>query len=91
LIFLIKRTKPKKKLKKKKAQPKAVISFLQKNSRNNITIRLMSAYLNRSTEKKNIRRLGDAILYLVLAGKESFLYKKKLSMYEKILEKKKFY
>jgi len=91
LIFLIKRVKPKKKIKKKKNQKKTVMSYIHNASRARITIRLISAYINSSAEKNNVRRLGDSILYLSLAGKESFLYKKKLSMYEKILEKKKFY
>jgi len=91
LIFIIKKVKAKKKKKKKKLQPKILVSYLPKSSRANITIRLINAYLNNSPARRGVGRLGDALLYLVLSGKNSFLYKKKLSMYEKILEKKKFY
>jgi hypothetical protein len=91
LIFLIKKVKPRKKLKKKKLQPKSLISYLPLRSRATITIRLINAYINRANIFYNVARLGDAILYLLFSGKNSFLYKKKISMYDKILEKKKFY
>jgi len=90
LIFLIKKIKPKRK-KRKKFQPKVLISYLPRSGRTNIAIRLISAYLNSSSARYNVARLGDALLYLILSGKNSFLYKKKLSLYNKILEKKKFY
>jgi hypothetical protein len=91
LLFLIKRIKPKKKLKKKKIQQKTMVSYLSPNSRVNITIRLINFYINSSTERYKIKRIGDALLYLSFAGKNSFLYRKKLAMYNKLLEKKKFY
>lgn len=91
LIFLIKRIKPKKKIKKKKIKTKMLVSYLPGPNRKNITLRLINSYLNSSINRTNLFRLGDSLLYLILEGKNSFLYKKKLSMYEKILEKKKFY
>jgi hypothetical protein len=91
LIFLIKRVKPKKKLKKKKIQKKVMVSYLPQKARTNITIRLINAYLNSSPTHNKVFRVGDALLYLILSGKNSFLYTKKLSMYNKLLEKKKFY
>jgi hypothetical protein len=68
-----------------------MISYLSPNSRINVTIRLINFYLNSSIERDKIKRIGDALLYLSFAGKNSFLYRKKLSMYNKLLEKKKFY
>lgn len=91
LIFLIKRVKPKKKLKKKKVQQKLLVSYLPGSTRLNITLRMISAYINSSNTNDKTYRLGDSLLYLILAGKSSFIYKKKLSMYNKLLEKKKFY
>jgi hypothetical protein len=91
LIFLIKRTKPKKKLKKKKLQQKMLVSYLPISARPKLTIRLIGAYINSSPTFNKTTRLGDALLYLILAGKNSFLYRKKLAMYNKLLEKKKFY
>jgi hypothetical protein len=91
LIFLIKRVKPKYKKRKKKSVVKNLVSYLPKNARLKITTRLISAYINSSAEHHNIERIGNSLFYLILSGKESFLYKKKISMYEKILEKKKFY
>jgi hypothetical protein len=91
LLFLIKRIKPKKKVKKKKIQQKTMVSYLSPKSRVNVTIRLINAYINSSIERSKTKRIGDALLYLSFYGKKSFLYKKKLSMYNKLLEKKKFY
>jgi len=91
LIFLLKRVKPKKKLKKKKNIPKTLISYIPNHSRANITLRIINSYVNNSNTYNNVIRIGNALMYLVLAGKNSFLYKKKLSMYNKLLEKKKFY
>lgn len=91
LLFLIKKVKPKKKLKKKKHTPKTLVSYLSQKSRTSITVRLINAYLNQSSDRDRSVRMRDALLYLVFSGKNSFLYKKKLSMYNKLLEKKKFY
>ncbi len=91
LLFLIKRIKPKKKTKKKKSQPKTMVSYLSQKSRSSITIRVINAYLNQSNERTNTKRIGDSMLYLAFSGKNSFLYKKKILMYNKLLEKKKFY
>jgi len=93
LIFLIKRLKPasKKKKKKKKISNKMIISYLPTLSRQSITTRLISAYINSSLTKSSIERLGGAIMYLIFTGKNSFLYKKKIAMYQRILDKKKFY
>jgi hypothetical protein len=91
LVFLIKRIKPKKKLKKKKLQQKLLVSYLPGSTRSNITLRMISAYVNSSSTHDKVHRLGDSLLYLILAGKSSFIYKKKISMYNKLLEKKKFY
>jgi hypothetical protein len=41
--------------------------------------------------RTNVKRFGGALLYLILSGKESFLFKKKMALYSKLLEKKKFY
>ena len=90
LIFLVKRIKIKKK-KKKKIQPRLLISYIHSTHRAGITIRLINAYITNSAGLSASSRLGDALLYLILSGKESFLYKKKISMYARILEKKKFY
>jgi len=92
LIFLIKTIKPKsKKKRKKKIQLKSMVCYLNRSSRRNVTIRLINAYINSSGVHNNVARLGDSIMYLIFLGKNSFLYKKKISMYQKILEKKKFY
>lgn len=91
LLFLIKKVKPKKKIKKKKNLQKTLVSYLPQRSRFSITIRIINAYLNQSTERSKINRVRDSLLYLVFSGKSSFLYKKKLAMYNKLLEKKKFY
>ena len=91
LLFLIKRIKPKKKTKKKKNQTKTMVSYLSQKSRYSITIRVINAYLNRFNERSGDKRIGDSILYLAFSGKNSFLYKKKILMYNKLLEKKKFY
>jgi len=92
LIFILKKIKPKKKMKKRKKTPlKIKISYISQRQRLGVTIRLINAYINSSPERLNVHRLGDALLYLLLAGKESFLYKKKVLMYSKLLERKKFY
>ena len=91
LLFLIKRVKPKKKLKKKKLQSKSLVSYLPNKARYNITVRLINAYINNSTTHSKTERMGDALMYLILSGKNSFLYRKKITMYNKLLEKKKFY
>lgn len=91
LLFLIKKIKPKKKLKKKKNQQKTMVSYLSQRSRVSITTRIINAYLNQSNERIHIDRIRDSLLYLAFSGKSSFLYKKKLAMYNKLLEKKKFY
>jgi len=91
LIFLIKRVKPKKKLKKKKIQPKLLVSYLPSHVRPKITIRLLNSYINSSAAFTKDARLTGSLLYLILSGKNSFLYKKKLALYNRLLEKKKFY
>jgi hypothetical protein len=91
LLFLIKKVKPKKKLKKKKNQQKTLVSYLSQRSRVSVTTRVINAYLNQSNERSKSTRIRDSLLYLVFSGKSSFLYKKKLAMYNKLLEKKKFY
>lgn len=91
LVFLIKKIKPKKKLKKKKHVPKVLISYVPKNTRSNITLRIINTYINNSYVFDKSVRLGNSLLYLALSGRNSFLYKKKLNMYSKLLEKKKFY
>ena len=91
LVFLIKKIKPKKKSKKKKNIPKILVSYVPKNTRSNITLRIINTYINNSGIFNNNIRLGNSLLYLVLSGKNSFLYKKKLNLYSKLLEKKKFY
>lgn len=91
LLFLIKKIKPKKKVKKKKNQQKTMVSYLSQKSRVSITTRVINAYLNQTNERIRSNRIRDALIYLVFSGKNSFLYKKKLAMYNKLLEKKKFY
>jgi hypothetical protein len=76
LVFLIKRVKPKKKLKKKKIQQKLLVSYLSAHTRSKITIRLIASYLNSFTNFDKTVRIGSAMLYLILAGKHSFLYQK---------------
>ncbi len=91
LIFLIKKVKPKKKLKKKKTSLKTLVSYIPNNTRSNITLRIINSYVNNASTYNSVVKIGNAIMYLAFAGKNSFLYKKKLSMYNKLLEKKKFY
>jgi hypothetical protein len=91
LLFLVTRIRPSRKKRKKTMQTKLRISYLSKYSRQSVTIRLINSYLVNFDAQNNILRFGDALLYLSLEGKNSFLYKKKLAMYSKILEKKKFY
>ncbi len=91
LVFLIKRVKPRKKLKKRKKQAKVLISYLPPQARVSITTRLINAYITRIVGRYAAPRVADGILYLVFSGKNSFLYKKKLAIYEKLIEKKKFY
>lgn len=91
LLFLIKKLKPTKKTKKQKSTPKYIISYISKKSRLSITLRVINSYINSNDTFLNHIRLGNSLLYLMLGGKNSFLYKKKLSLYTKLLEKKKFY
>jgi len=90
LVFLIKKIRSRRK-KKKQVQVKLKISYLPRRQRRSITIRLISAYLKNYNLQNNASRFSNGLLYLVLSGKNSFLYKKKLSLYNKLLEKKKFY
>jgi hypothetical protein len=92
LIFLIKNVRPKRKKKTKKhKQLKAIMVYLPFKKRATLTTRLISTYLSYGSSRSIEQRFGDSLFYLILAGRESFLYKKKLAMYTKILEKKKFY
>lgn len=89
IIFLLKKVKLKKK--KKASIPKVLISYIPSRARASITLRLINSYINNSSITNNTIRVGNALLYLALSGRNSFLYKKKLTMYNKLLEKKKFY
>ncbi len=91
LIFLIKKIHPKKKSKKIKQIPKLRILYVPRRRRVVVTLRLINSYLNNFNLRTKLLRVGNAILYLLLAGKQSFLYKKKLAVCTKLLEKKKFY
>jgi len=77
LIFLLKKIRPKKKLKKKKITPKISINYISGTKRVTTTLRVINAYLNSSTIQNNVARIGNALLYLTLSEKNSFLYKKK--------------
>lgn len=88
MIFLLKKVKLKKK--KKASIPKISISYIPSRARASITLRVINSYINNSSITNNSVRVGNALLYLTLSGKNSFLYKKKLMMYNKLLEKKKF-
>lgn len=91
LIFILKKIQPKKKTKKKKIVPKTLIAYIPHRNRLTTTLRILNGYINSSTTLNSPVRIGNALLYLVLSGKQSFLYKKKIMMYNKLLEKKKFY
>lgn len=90
-IFLVKKVKPKKKSKKRKQPSKMLISYIPTRSRSGITLRVINAYINGLDNRSKTARIAHSLLYLALSGKTSFLYIKKLTMYNKLLEKKKFY
>lgn len=91
LVFIIKKVKPKKKLKKKKIVPKVLISYVSRTVRPKITTRVINAYLVNFDLRNVVSRFGNALMYLALSGKQSYLYKKKTIMYTRLLEKKKFF
>lgn len=89
-IFILKKQKLKRR-KKKKLPPKLIFSYVAKTHRQSLTLRILNTYFNNYDLYTKQSAYTNAILYLLLTQKQSFLYKKKLSMYIRLLEKKKFY
>jgi len=91
LIFIAKRAKVKKKKKKKTLLPKLTVVYIPHSMRTSVTLRIMNAYFNKFAVFKKCDRISSALIYLTLAGKTSVLYRKKIIMYNKLLEKKRFF
>lgn len=90
LVFLLKRIRTKKR-KKTQIQTRLKISYVGRGQRQNITLRLINEFCKAQALPKVGSRYVSGLLYLFLSGRRSFLYKKKMSLYNKLLEKKKFY
>lgn len=88
LVFIIKKSRTKKK--KKKPSTKIIIKYLPKRARTTLTLRLINMYIKTYNERHLNKRIENGLFYLSLAGKSSFLYQKKLGLYSKLLEKRKF-
>ncbi len=94
LLFILKKTKILKKKKKKNTKNSKIkikVSFVAKHNRSAVTTRLISLYINQFALATKNHRVRTGLFYLLLSGKQSVLYLKKLSMYNTLLEKKKFY
>lgn len=92
LVFLVKRIKPLRKKKKKRTiSAKLKVSYVPGHLRKKITFRWINAYCVSYRARTAPEKFINALCYLVLAGSTSFLHKKKLTLYKRLLEKKKFY
>ena len=90
LVFFVKRIKPRKKL-KKITPVRTSIEYIPRYKRFQLTTRILASYINNCNARTLSTQITTAVLYLAFFGKQSFLYKKKISIYQKLMEKKKFY